>query len=261
MSRAFADANAAVIEAGREHRRRDPSETRPTATTLSLVALEGARYFLVHLGDCSVYHVQASTEEATARQVEHNRAAEYAKGDPARYVVARRRRLHNVLTRWMGMTTDWAALNPQVLAPPGVLAPGDALVLCSDGLDKHVDRAGVARAALHLPARAAARRFVGLANDRGGSDHIAVAVLQTRVPSRPPIWSAAGRALWRETAATAYQRSRADVTRLGVAGLAAAVLAAGAALIATVAASSPSTTTRATPTALPTASPLPIPRE
>lgn len=241
LSRAFADANTAVVMAGKTHRRQNPTEVRPTATTLSLLALDGARYFLVHIGDCSVYHVHGGSGEVEPRQTEHNRAAAYAQLEPghyaARYAEARRRGLQNVLTRWIGMTTDWAALDPQVLPSPGELAPGDALVLCSDGLDKHVAQDGIGRAVVPLDAEPAARRLVGWANDRGGSDHIAVAVLHTRRPGRRAPFAARW-ALWREDAAVAWQRYRGGTIGLalagaGVAALVAAVLylAAGAGLL------------------------------
>ena len=232
LQRAFADANAAVVAAGEECRRLDATETRPAATTLTLVALNGWRYWLVHIGDCSVYHVERRTGSVTPRQVEHNRAAEYARGDPERYAEARRRRMHNVLTRWVGMTPDWTALDPHVLAPAGELAPGDALVLCSDGLDKHVGSASVASAALQLDAERATRRLVRLANDHGGTDHIAVAVLQAHNSERVPTPRVAARwSLWREDAATLFARYRADAAALAFAGVAAAALGSAGALI------------------------------
>ncbi len=233
LTAAFQDANDAVIAAGAAHRRQDPSETRKSATTLSLLAVDGARYFLVHVGDCSVYHVDGRTGAVAARQVEHNRAAEHARQEPAhyaeRYSQARGRGLHNTLTRWLGMSPSWAALAPQVLATPGTLAPGDALVLCSDGLDKHVDQLSVARAALHLPTSAAARHLVALANARGGSDHVAVAVLQTRPPAPPAPLSAPWRALRGERTAAIAQRHR---SRLAVAAGAVAALLLGAGALA-----------------------------
>jgi serine/threonine protein phosphatase PrpC len=228
MCRAFADANAAVIAAGQDFRRHNPAEPRSTATTLSLLAVDGARYCLVHVGDCSVYHVRRRSGTAEPRQVEHNRAAEYAQGDPLRYAEARRRRLHNVLTRWLGMSPQWETLNPQVLAPSNELAPGDALVLCSDGLDKHVDRVSVARSALFLDAAQAARRLVGLANDRGGTDHIAVAVLQAGVAGRMGFPAAAPWKLWPEDVATAFGRYGADTATLALSGVGTAALVTGA---------------------------------
>jgi serine/threonine protein phosphatase PrpC len=261
MSRAFADANAQVVLAGREIRQQNPAERRATATTLSLLAFDGpryARYSLVHVGDCSVYHVHAATGEAEPRQVEHNKAAAYAQGDPGRHAEARRQGLHNVLTRWVGMTSNWAALNPQVLTPPGEALPGDAFVLCSDGLDKHVTPESIARAALHLDAPAAARWLVDLANYRGGSDHIAVVVLQSgdehRARGVAPRWT-----LWREAAAAALSARRGEVLNLALAGAAVAVLSSvsvlGGAALRDVALSP----ALATPTALPTASPLAVP--
>jgi serine/threonine protein phosphatase PrpC len=258
MSRGFGDANSAVILAGRRFRRENPAERRPTATTLTLLAVDGGRPFLVHVGDCSAYRVHAATGTAEPLQVEHNRAAAYAGHDPARYLEARRQGMQNVLTRWVGMTADWAALDPQVLDAPDPLAPGDALVLCSDGLDKHVTRKSIARAALALDARPAATRLVALANDRGGSDHIAVAVLQTGRASAGP---RRRRAMWAEDLSGAWERHRAGATLMLLAGLLAAAAAAGATLVARsmAVAAGPSTVPTPQPMPQPTPAPTPLP--
>jgi serine/threonine protein phosphatase PrpC len=258
MSRGFGDANSAVILAGRRFRRENPAERRPTATTLTLLAVDGGRPFLVHVGDCSAYRVHAATGTAEPLQVEHNRAAAYAGHDPARYLEARRQGMQNVLTRWVGMTADWAALDPQVLDAPDPLAPGDALVLCSDGLDKHVTRESIARAALALDARPAATRLVALANDRGGSDHIAVAVLQT---GSAPTGPRRRRAMWAEDLRGAWERHRAGATLMLLAGLLAAAAAAGATLVARsmAVATGPAPVPTPQPTPQPTPAPTPLP--
>jgi serine/threonine protein phosphatase PrpC len=258
MSRAFGDANVAVMLAGKRFRQERPGEVRPTATTLTLVALDGPRYSFVHVGDCSVYHVRAATGQPEPRQVEHNRAAAYAGRDPARYEEARRRGMQNVLTRWLGMASDWAALAPQVLEAPDELAPGDALVLCSDGLDKHVDPPTVARAALGLDARPAAQRLVSLANDRGGSDHIAVALLEAGGRA-PAVRRRARRGLWRDELATSWQRHRADALGLVLGGALVATLAGGAISLATSLTAGGADGAVATPTPQPAATPTPQP--
>ena len=260
LSRAFADANSAVIMAGKGHRRQDPSERRPTATTLTLLALDQMRYFLVHIGDCSAYHVHGRTGAVEPRQVEHNRAAAYAQLDGAhyaqRYAEARRRGLQNVLTRWLGMSHDWTALDPQVLSPPGVLSPGDALVLCSDGLDKHVEPESIARAVMALDAEPATRRLVRWANDGGGSDHIAVAVLHTRHP-RDRIPLAARLSLQRHAIAVALRRYLGNAISLGIGGVAVLLLVWVAVVLAVGAAQKEQPGSVPTPTALPLATPLP----
>ena len=254
MSRAFADANAAVIARGRHYRGLNPDETRSAATTLSLLALDGPCGFLVHVGDCSVHHVHGATGAVEPRQVEHNRAAAYAQGDPARHAEARQKGLHNVLTRWLGMSAEWLVLDPQILRTPFELMPGDALVLCSDGLDKHVSAARIGRTAVALDAPHAARRLVDLANHRGGSDHIAVAVLsRPGVPAR--IRRSARLALWREDTRSAFQRHTADAIGLLLAGIAAAAVAWAALSFATFTVIDDSPAAAATSTPLPGATP------
>jgi protein phosphatase len=57
------------------------------------------------------------------------------------------------------------------------LEPGDALLLCTDGLTKHVPDAAIARIlASSATATATCEALVGAALDGGGSDNVTVVV-------------------------------------------------------------------------------------
>jgi serine/threonine protein phosphatase PrpC len=72
----------------------------------------------------------------------------------------------------------------------GELQPGDTLVLCSDGLIRHVSDAEILVAAwpADVDPDAAAQRLVDLANMRGGSDNVTVVVARAAQPgfAAPP---------------------------------------------------------------------------
>jgi PPM family protein phosphatase len=64
------------------------------------------------------------------------------------------------------------------------LVPGDAFVLCSDGLSDLVDPAEVLRVMGEAPAAEAVDKLVDLANARGGHDNVTVMILKARDGAR-----------------------------------------------------------------------------
>jgi serine/threonine protein phosphatase PrpC len=58
------------------------------------------------------------------------------------------------------------------------LAAGDRFLLCSDGLDKHVQPGEIADILANGPAEASARRLIDLTLDRGATDNVTVIVVQ-----------------------------------------------------------------------------------
>lgn len=81
----------------------------------------------------------------------------------------------NVIVRALGMRET---VDVDLVEVP--VAPGDALLLCSDGLSGLVDEERIAERvrAAHGDPRQAARSLVDAANAAGGSDNITVVVLQ-----------------------------------------------------------------------------------
>jgi protein phosphatase len=83
----------------------------------------------------------------------------------------------NRITRALGMATDVEAeLRPQ----PVHHVPGDAFVLCSDGLCDLVEDHEILDIVGSEPAAQAVGKLVDLANARGGHDNVTVVVLRAR---------------------------------------------------------------------------------
>ena len=79
----------------------------------------------------------------------------------------------NQITRYVGMGGEAEA---EARAFP--LAPGDRILLCSDGLTGMVDEARITTALLGEPdTELACNKLVNLANDSGGKDNITVVIL------------------------------------------------------------------------------------
>ena len=87
----------------------------------------------------------------------------------------------NRITRALGMAP---AVEAELRPEPVVQVPGDAFVLCSDGLSDLVEDAEILEIVGNVPAAQAAGKLVDLANARGGHDNITVVVLRAREPAQ-----------------------------------------------------------------------------
>jgi protein phosphatase len=145
------------------------------ATTLTMVTLLWPRAYIVHIGDSRGYHLRGDrlrqfTRDQTMGEllVDEGVVTEQQARDSG---------LDNVLASAVG-----AEIAPSI----GVLdlSYDDALLLCSDGLTKHVTDEQIATL-LHdaHDATAACERLVQAALDDGGSDNVTVVVARMRRPT------------------------------------------------------------------------------
>jgi serine/threonine protein phosphatase PrpC len=153
----------------RAHRRlKDGFGDRGPATTLTMVTLVWPRAYVVHAGDSRGYHLRRGRlRQFTADQtigdmvVDQGRATEQQ---------ARELGLHNILASAVG-----AELTPAV----GLidLEPEDVLLLCTDGLTKHVSDERIAQLIAAAPdAESACRALLGDSLEEGGTDNVTVIV-------------------------------------------------------------------------------------
>jgi PPM family protein phosphatase len=139
--------------------------------TLVGVWLDGMRLSIAHVGDSRLYLLRSGS----LRQVteDHSLVAEQVRQGLMTQMEADHSPLQNVLTRALG-TQPFV----EVEAQEESLAPGDVLLLCSDGLTKMVQEKDIV-ATLNSPssAQAAADRLIELANRGGGFDNTTVIVV------------------------------------------------------------------------------------
>jgi len=209
LADAIRDANTAVLRAA------EASDKPQAASTLVAVAVQGARAVIANLGDSRAYLVRAGA----SRQLTDDHSAGVAHG----------------ITRFLG---DPRGVQPDIFVEE--LLAGDRLLLCSDGLTRHVDPEEIAQRAAAGDADRAVDDLVALTNSRGGEDNVTV-VLYVADP--------------RATSVAARPRG------FGVALLAAIVLlVAGGAIASLVSvALQPPPAATASPSASPTASATPSP--
>lgn len=151
LADAIRDANTAVLRAA------DAAGKPQAASTLVAVVVRGDRAVIANLGDSRAYLVRAGS----SRQLTDDHSGEIEHG----------------ITRFVG---DPRGVQPDIFVEE--LLVGDRLVLCSDGLTRHVEPAEIAQHAAGADIDGAVKDLVALANARGGEDNVTV-VLYVADPS------------------------------------------------------------------------------
>jgi protein phosphatase len=162
-----AAANAEILASSRAK-----PELSGMGTTVVALLAEGERVALAHVGDSRAYLIRGAgirrlTDDHTlvGELVRRGEISERAAGGhPQRHVLVRALGVRRTVE------PDLLELTPE---------PGDAFVLCSDGLTGHVEDGEIAEIVSREPdPDAACAELVDLANRRGGEDNITVVVLR-----------------------------------------------------------------------------------
>jgi len=148
-------------------------------TTLTAVAIRGNEWIMAHVGDsrACLFHRdgvrQLSRDHSlVAREVEAGRMTEEQ---------ARRSPFRNQLTQAVGRGPS---LEPAI--EKGRLGQDEFLVVCTDGLYEHVPETELFETAAEgIDAEELCRRAVALANERGGTDNITIAVVAPGARGEP----------------------------------------------------------------------------
>jgi len=150
-------------------------------TTIVCAAVYNERLYIVHVGDSRAYllrdgYLQPLTED-------HNLAAQLAREGIITRQQASQHPQRHLLLRSLGGESS--------VLPDSVemrLQPRDGVILCSDGLTRHVDEAEIGAICTDKPdPNDAVQALVALANERGGLDNIAVVLaLWDRGPLAAP---------------------------------------------------------------------------
>jgi PPM family protein phosphatase len=139
------------------------------ATTLTMVLLAWPRAYLVHVGDSRAYvrrrgRVQALTRDQTFGE----------------YMVSVGAWSGEQVAKFRTAETLASAIGGSEMTPTvGLidLEPGDSLLLCTDGLTKHVSDERIAEVlALPMDAKGMAERLLADALEAGGSDNVSIVV-------------------------------------------------------------------------------------
>jgi PPM family protein phosphatase len=163
---AIGKANLEVFQENRSQ----PEGRRMTTTVVAAVVM-GSQLFLAHTGDSRAYLIGAGQITPVTR--DHSWVAELVRSGDLTPAEAESHPWRNRITRALGMKES-----PEVEAKTLDLKQCDIVLLCSDGLTRHVEEADILDVATHHKPREAAQRLIDLANERGGMDNISVIIAE-----------------------------------------------------------------------------------
>lgn len=140
-------------------------------TTLTMAYVVWPRLYVVHVGDSRCYLLRKS--ELKQITTDHTVAERYVEAGAMEPEEAETSRWSDVLWNVVGGDSD--ELLPEV--HKAELQIGDTLLLCTDGLNKHVPDGQIAQSLdADSDAERTCCRLVEVANDAGGTDNVTVVV-------------------------------------------------------------------------------------
>jgi serine/threonine protein phosphatase PrpC len=131
------------------------------------------RVTIAQIGDSRAYLIRGG--EITQLTEDHSWVAEQVRMGAMSLEDAQASPFRNIITRSIGTA---ATIEPDITEH--TLVTGDTLVLCSDGLNGHLDAEEIRETAVGHSPSVAAMRLVEQANERGGRDNITALVLSVR---------------------------------------------------------------------------------
>ena len=170
-ARALRRATAAANRAVRAKAAFD-TRLRGMGTTLVATRIDGHELTVVNVGDSRAYLVRGG--EVRQVTADHSYVGERLRMGLMSEEEAARSPLQSVITRAVGTEED---VRPELFTE--TIEAGDQVLLCSDGLTRHVDDEAIASVmgegddATHI-----CQRLIALANADGGTDNITCIVLQ-----------------------------------------------------------------------------------
>ncbi len=138
-------------------------------TTLVVALVRGKQLWVAHVGDSRAYILR--DDELVALTEDHTFVAEQVRAGGMSLEQARHSRFRHMLTRAVGTNADYT---PDVCAI--ALQPGDAILLCTDGLTGMVSEQEIAHLLRRYRSRPerACQSLIDAANASGGQDNITV---------------------------------------------------------------------------------------
>jgi serine/threonine protein phosphatase PrpC len=139
-------------------------------TTISAMMISAGVMITAQVGDSRIYQVRAGT----ARQLteDHTLINWQLKQGIITEEEAKNSRHKNVITRAVG-NRDYVQVDTSMIE----FAEGDVYLLCSDGLHGYLKLEEIP-AIIELGGRESVRRFIDLANSRGGKDNITAVIVE-----------------------------------------------------------------------------------
>ena len=153
------------------------------ATLAVLLAFDGY-YACVWSGDSRIYVVRDGEIEQLSR--DHTEVQELLVNGVITEEEAKTWAGSNVITRAIGVFDE-----PELEITSGPLHPGDIFIICSDGLNRHVEDYEIRDLASTKTPQQACDDLIALTLERGGSDNVTIVVARYMPEFAPPTnWDA-----------------------------------------------------------------------
>lgn len=139
-------------------------------TTIVAAVIRGDDLVICSVGDSRAYMIRDGEIGQLTR--DHSLVAKLVEEGSIRADEAENHPRRNVLLRSLGVDSS---VDPDIV--DGKIQPGDRILLCSDGLTRHVADGEILEVAIRTSVDRAVKQLVDLANVRGGKDNISVFLL------------------------------------------------------------------------------------
>jgi len=167
-------ANRAILEAASAR-----AEYEGMGTTLAAALFRGGAVTLAHIGDSRIYRVRDGAIRQMSR--DHSLVQQQVDEGVLTPGAAQGSALRHLITRALGIK---AGVEVETAELPS--RPGDAWLLCSDGLSDLVEDEEMLEALqAHADPDEACRALIDRANYRGGDDNITVLIVRVRAGHGP----------------------------------------------------------------------------
>jgi serine/threonine protein phosphatase PrpC len=150
-------------------------------TTVAVLLIFDGHYACIWSGDSRIYCLRHHRIEQIS--VDHTEVQELISAGRLTAEEAHTWPRRNVITRAIGVSDD-----PELEIKGGALEPGDAFVICSDGLTAHVKDEEILALAGENPPQRACDLLVDLTLDRGAADNVTVVAVRLD-PAAPPSYA------------------------------------------------------------------------
>ena len=177
LRRAFGAANEAI----QDHSRQNP-ECSGLGTTCTALAVRGDKAWIAHVGDSRAYLLRADV--LTQLSEDQTLVAKMVREGAMTAEEAKISVHSNIILQALGTRPD---IEPEIWSEGMTIAPGDAIILCTDGLHGLVSDQAIAEIAGRLAPLDACNALIQRALEAGGHDNISVGVFRVIEATLEPV--------------------------------------------------------------------------
>lgn len=183
LTEAIMDANRSVWK-----RANDDARLKGMGTTSTLALIRANRLLIAHVGDSRAYHIDGRSNAITQITKDHSFVQALVASGHITADQARTHPMGSILYRALGQASDL-----EVDLYTHYVYANDRIVLCSDGLTRHLDDSDLIDIVMSDPnPHVASEGLIERANQRGGEDNVSVIVIniaeastQDTLPHKP----------------------------------------------------------------------------